>query len=313
MSTHAINLLRASARAQKSGELICAGPSIEVHVYLQRGRVAWATDSLHPYEFGRYLRARTSIDETMFGELLDECRRDRLPLGEALVGWKLATWEQVQAALHHQVSLAMRALLEGKGGPALFLDRPRFTEYDERLTFDLSSFITEPEPTAPCGFYWLWPGRLGGVSRPGLVHPVQHDIEALLQLGITTLVTLEEQMTVERAALSARHIESLHFPIIERGAPSLETAKCFCDAVQRRVDAGGVVIFHGRTSAGRAATMLASQLVHAGETASNAAGQIQKAMARDMRSEAQMAFLTAFERLRDHPSQVPDPDNKPRQ
>lgn len=124
-----------------SGELICASDEAEVHVYLQHGRIAWATDSTHPFAFTRRLREITAIENDTLREILEACKRERRPLGETLVSWGAASREEVREALRHQVSLALEVILTSSSGvtQSIFLDRTRqFAQYDASLTFDLA-------------------------------------------------------------------------------------------------------------------------------------------------------------------------------
>lgn len=138
---HPIDLLVQEASARRSGEFIFATSALEVHVFLQRGRAAWATDSLHPFEFTRFLKARCRIEDEAFREVLEECRRSRAPLGQMLVAWELSTWDDIRASLRHQLDLALGSLASSSIGASMFLTRARFAEYDERLTFDSAELI----------------------------------------------------------------------------------------------------------------------------------------------------------------------------
>lgn len=143
--------LRALAAAAASGELICAGDAIEVHVYLQRGRIAWATDSSHPFAFASHLQEAAQIDTETFRQVVEECRRERLPLGETIVEWGLASWDAVRASLAHQIALALAILAAAAGAQTLFLERAY--AYSERLTFALDDVLapgveSPPEPPA---------------------------------------------------------------------------------------------------------------------------------------------------------------------
>jgi hypothetical protein len=145
----AFDLLVQEATAGRSGEFIFATNDLEVHVFLQRGRIAWATDSSRPFEFTRFLRSRCRIEDEMFREVLEECRRSRKPLGQTLVAWELSTWEDVRASLRHQLRLALGTLAQSPLGASMFLSRGRFADYDERLTFDLGELALgegEDEP-----------------------------------------------------------------------------------------------------------------------------------------------------------------------
>jgi hypothetical protein len=140
-----IDSLVSLASAASSGEFICASSTGEIHVYLQRGRIAWATDSRHPFAFAAHLQETAGIDVDTFRQIVEECRREKLPLGETLVEWGLATWEVVRSALAHQIEAALSLLATTESGQTLFLARG-YATYDEHLTFVIGDFI---RPTAP--------------------------------------------------------------------------------------------------------------------------------------------------------------------
>ena len=147
-----IDELRRRASERSSGEFIYATSSIEIHVFLQRGRVAWATEASHPFEFARFLKARCNIEDDAFRSVIEECRRSRRPLGETLVAWQLASWGDVYAALHHQIRLALGTLASCRLGSAMFLPREKYAAYDEKLTFELTDLLlTTREPAAAPG------------------------------------------------------------------------------------------------------------------------------------------------------------------
>jgi hypothetical protein len=127
-----------------SGEFICASPELEVHVHLQVGRVAWATNSRQPFAFTRHLQEHAGLGKEQLREALDECRRSRLPLGETLAAWKLASLVQVREALRHQISGALAALASLARGQTVFLERAReYQHYSAELTFALAEFEAE--------------------------------------------------------------------------------------------------------------------------------------------------------------------------
>ena len=140
-----IDRLVSLASDAASGELICASSTGEIHVYLQRGRIAWATDSRHPFAFAAHLQETAGIDVDTFRQIVEECRREKLPLGETLVEWGLATWEVVRSALAHQIATALSLLATTESGQTLFLARG-YATYDEQLTFVIDDFI---RPIAP--------------------------------------------------------------------------------------------------------------------------------------------------------------------
>ena len=143
--------IRELAARDATGEFICATSAIELHLYLQRGRVAWATSSTHPLEFSRFIKERGRIDNDTFRQVVDECRREKLPLGETLVAWKLVTWDDVKAAVLHQVTTAAKQLIGASEAQTMFLQRERFTEYNPELTLDLSDLERVLDDTPAAG------------------------------------------------------------------------------------------------------------------------------------------------------------------
>lgn len=128
-----------------SGELIYVSDTVEIHVFFQHGNIAWATNSLRPLEFTRYLLESAEIDPATFREILESCRREKRPLGETLIAWGVATKEEVRAALRHQIECALSGVVESEPSELLFLKRSaQYADYDVTLTFDLSDLTYAP-------------------------------------------------------------------------------------------------------------------------------------------------------------------------
>lgn len=173
-------------RQKSSGELVCVSEGSELHVFLQAGRLAWATDSSAPFAFGRHLLEHTSLTKETFHEVLESCRRDRLPLGETLISWQLVTLEEIRAALSHQIRGALATLVACRDGRNVFLERGRqFASYDVRLTFDVEALLPESPATgdasnhaellqalAPAVPQARWLELMTGASAA--VHPPSH-------------------------------------------------------------------------------------------------------------------------------------------
>lgn len=137
----ALDELSRLTRRRESGELICVAPTIEVHVHLQDGRLAWATDSSHAFVFTRYLQEHADLTAQQFRDVLEECRRQRLPLGETLIAWKVVSAEQVLAALRHQLGCALSELARLELAQTVFLARRNeYRHYASQLTFELAEF-----------------------------------------------------------------------------------------------------------------------------------------------------------------------------
>jgi len=181
-----------------TGEFICAAAAVEIHVYLQRGRVAWATSSTHPFEFARYIREHNKVDDTTFRHVVEECRRDKLPLGETLVAWELLTWDDVNAALRHQVRLALATLSQCADARTMFLERKKYTEYNQELTIELASVLASSQ---------VPPRRTSGQvarvstqppSAPGFAHQILDSLE-----GAAWVELLEAERVIDAAPIAA--------------------------------------------------------------------------------------------------------------
>lgn len=147
----------------------------------------------------------------------------------------------------------------------------------------------------PRGFFWLIPGKLGGLPRPGIVEETERDLEGLVRLGVTTLITLEETQCVDEALLARFHIRSIHFPILDMDVPSCEEARQLAQEVDGLIALGSVVAMHCRAGLGRTGTMLAAQLVWGGESARSAIERVRRLNPRCIQSDTQVAFLSLLE------------------
>jgi predicted regulator of Ras-like GTPase activity (Roadblock/LC7/MglB family) len=131
-----------------SGEFVCSCGDAEVHLYLQSGRIAWASDSRHRHAFTRYLREHARLDAASIEAVVTECRRSKRPIGETLMAWKLATRDDVRAAIRHQMTLALQSFQVGCDDPrSVFLERTQYQRYDPSLTFNLSELVPQ-SPTS---------------------------------------------------------------------------------------------------------------------------------------------------------------------
>ena len=128
-------------RARRTGEFVFSATGSEIHIFLLSGRIAWATTARQPLEFIRYLIQQKGIDSATLRHVVETCRRERLPLGNTLVEWNIASLDDVREALAVQFRNSLDALRNETSGSSVFLDRPNFRGYDERLTFDISSLL----------------------------------------------------------------------------------------------------------------------------------------------------------------------------
>lgn len=146
----------------------------------------------------------------------------------------------------------------------------------------------------PRGFFWVTPEVLGGMPRPGIIDAVERDIEGLQRLGVTILVTLEEALTVDAQLLATAGIRSIHFPIPDMGVSEVTSTIELCSSLERAMREGDVVAVHCRAGLGRTGTLLACQLIVAGETPRGALEAIRSINPRCVQSNAQVEFLRSF-------------------
>lgn len=147
----------------------------------------------------------------------------------------------------------------------------------------------------PRGFFWVLPGKLGGVPRPGIVDDVERDLAGLKRLGVSTLVTLEETMTVPRDLLARFGISALACPVADMSAPELDVGATLAHDVADRLSAGECVAVHCRAGLGRTGTALAAQLIFFGTSARDAIDRIRRINPSCIQSQSQIEFLSNFE------------------
>jgi len=76
--------VRSLAQATATGEISWTTPQARATVYLERGRVAWATSTLGRFSFARELASRAGIDPSVLRVIVERCREQGTPFGEAL-------------------------------------------------------------------------------------------------------------------------------------------------------------------------------------------------------------------------------------
>ncbi len=130
------------AKAGVTGEIVCSCERGGARIYLQRGRVAWASDCRRRRAFTSHLKDHAQLDPPAIEAVVAECRAKKRPIGEMLVERKLATEEQVRAALRHQIEFALH-IGECRGeGRTVFVPRS-YDAYDVRFTFEAAELVSE--------------------------------------------------------------------------------------------------------------------------------------------------------------------------
>ncbi len=154
-----------------------------------------------------------------------------------------------------------------------------------------------PRAVGPRHFYWLLPGQLAGVPRPGLLREADDDLRDLASLGITTLVCLEEEALASEL-LAGFGLSALHAPITDMRAPTLELAASLCRALDQRIASGERIAVHCLAGLGRTGTVLATYLVHRGATALEAIDRVRSLRPLSIQTEEQAQFVARYEASR---------------
>jgi atypical dual specificity phosphatase len=145
----------------------------------------------------------------------------------------------------------------------------------------------------PRGFLWLKKGRLAGTPRPGVVHEIEYDLQALKRVGVTRLLSLTERAP-EVEEMAAFGIGNVWSPIPDMQAPPIEQAVSICRQIDTLLEQQEVVAVHCRAGLGRTGTVLAAYLIWEGSSALSALEAVRKVEPRWVQSEVQVAFLESF-------------------
>lgn len=128
----------------------------------------------------------------------------------------------------------------------------------------------------------------------------EYDIRSLSRVEITHLITLTEpppkELAVSEKLLEQYRIENSKFPIPDMKAPTLKQAVDICKALDSLIQRGDKVAVHCKAGMGRTGTVLCAYLIWQGNDAISALERARNIEPRWVQSEAQVAFLEAFER-----------------
>lgn len=145
----------------------------------------------------------------------------------------------------------------------------------------------------PRGFLWLKKGSLAGTPRPGVVHDLAYDLQALKRVGVTHLFNLTEIASDEQV-LATYGIANTWSPIVDMTAPSLTQGAWICARITQSLSRGDVVAVHCHAGLGRTGTILAAYLIWEGADALDALESVRRIEPRWVQSDEQVAFLQRF-------------------
>lgn len=155
--------------------------------------------------------------------------------------------------------------------------------------------VSTPGRAGPSGFEWILPGRLAGCPEPGVVSPIDYDLDLLGHAGITCLITLTEK-DLPQDVLRRHGLINLHLPIYDREAPSLAQTYMLVRRMQLLMEDGHVLAVHCKAGIGRTGSILAAWLIREGGlSAATAIQRLRMIKSTYVQTELQERFLHEFE------------------
>lgn len=154
----------------------------------------------------------------------------------------------------------------------------------------------EIRPLRPAEMHWILDG-LGGCQQPGLLKDLDRELAGLRSLGCDLLINLRQEKPPNAERLAAFGMESLHFPIVDMGVPTLEETRELTGWILRERARGRTVVLHCKAGLGRTGTLLACVLVADGDTAVGAIDRVRSVNPRYIQSDRQLELIHEFEGL----------------
>jgi atypical dual specificity phosphatase len=155
--------------------------------------------------------------------------------------------------------------------------------------------VVVPASRGPKGFSWIVPGMLAGCPMPGVSAPIDYDLDLLVGMGITVLITLTEE-DLYQGELKSAGLRNIHLPIYDREAPSLNQMHMLLLRMQKLLEQGDVLAVHCLAGIGRTGTVLAAWMIkEGGLAATEAIRRLRLINPNFVQSEVQEVFLAEFE------------------
>jgi atypical dual specificity phosphatase len=149
----------------------------------------------------------------------------------------------------------------------------------------------------PEGFSWVEKPLLAGMARPGS----PEELAWLRAQGIELLVSLTDDPPPRRW-INEAGLFSLHVPVIDMTAPTMEQLEQILSAMQRAHEKNLGVGVHCGAGLGRTGTVLACYFVSKGMTAKNAVARVRRLRPGSIETDEQERAVEAFAaRPRDGP------------
>lgn len=143
----------------------------------------------------------------------------------------------------------------------------------------------------PGGAWWLEPGRLLGLARPGILGDANAVFDWLARHRVRHLVCLERDCGCDAALLAARDIARHAHAVTDMGAPSTTQAIEICGLADTARAAGQAIAVHSRSDLGRTGTVLAAILVWRGDEPATAVARVRAVQPYAVQSLVQYHFV----------------------
>lgn len=144
------------------------------------------------------------------------------------------------------------------------------------------------------GIWWVVPGLLCGMSRPGLMTDADTQYDSLAEAGVRWLICLEERCEYPVAQARAYDIAHVHIPVTDMAPPSFNQAVDLCRQAEQPIRNNEGIAVHCRAGLGRTGTALALILTWFGDAADVAVAKVRRTHPLAIQSEAQLRFIHEF-------------------
>ena len=161
--------------------------------------------------------------------------------------------------------------------------------------------------------FWLVRGRLAGGSRPGARRfrrgspdRLASDLTALRADGIAAIVTLTTR-PLPPDALARHKLATLHVPIRDFAAPSVEQLATAIAWIDDQLAHGNPTLVHCGGGRGRTGTVLAAWLIAHGRTVEEAVAAVRQIRPRAVETRGQRRALGRFRQSMDRQAAPTNP------
>ncbi|MBL9026846.1 MAG: ATP-binding cassette domain-containing protein [Myxococcales bacterium] len=227
---------------------------------------------------------------------------------------KLALRMSVLVVTHNQrdltdfgghVALLAGGTIQERGPAREFLAAPK-TDVGQRYATtggaDTPSPSADPldvgdAPISAPWIKWVWPERLAGIPRPGLLRDLEQEVKVLHRAGASLLVCLEESPQYDVGLLQSYGIQWAHYPIPDMAPATPEVLAELGTMLRDHAERGSTAIVHCKAGLGRTGMVLAAALVMSGRSAEDAIVRVRIAEPRFIQTERQLEALFELERM----------------